>query len=45
MREEDQTYAQIAALFDVSRSVVWRSVNAPARAIGGSDRPARVGHR
>ncbi len=27
MREEDQTYAQIAALFGVSRSVVWRSVN------------------
>ena len=28
MREEEgQTYAQIAALFDVSRSVVWRSIN------------------
>ena len=27
MREEDKTYAQIAALFGVSRSVVWRAVN------------------
>lgn len=32
MREEEgQTYAQMAALFDVSRSVLWRSVNTPAR--------------
>ena len=27
MRENDKTYAQIAALSGVSRSVVWRSVN------------------
>ncbi len=39
MRDEGQTYAQIAALFDVSRSVVWRSVNQPVRAIAGSGRP------
>jgi putative DNA-invertase from lambdoid prophage Rac len=29
--EEGKTYAQLAALFRVSRSVVWRAVNAPAR--------------
>jgi len=41
MREEEsQTYAQIAALFDGSRSVVWRSVNTPVRATGGPDRRA-----
>ncbi len=46
MREEEgQTYAQIAALFDVSRSVVWRSVNQPVRAIAGSDRPIEAGHQ
>ncbi len=43
MREEEgQTYAQIAALFDVSRSVVWRSVNKLAGATGGSDRTAEA---
>ena len=29
--EEGKTYAQLAALFHVSRSVVWRAVNVPAR--------------
>ena len=29
--EEGKTYAQIAALFRVSRSVVWRAVNGPVR--------------
>jgi DNA invertase Pin-like site-specific DNA recombinase len=29
--EEGKTYAQLAALFRVSRSVVWRAVNDPVR--------------
>ena len=29
--EEGKTYAQLAALFRVSRSVVWRAVNSTAR--------------
>ncbi len=38
MREEDQTYAQIAALFGVSRSVVWRSVNMQSNSGGSTSR-------
>jgi DNA invertase Pin-like site-specific DNA recombinase len=38
MRGEDQTYAQIAALFGVSRSVVWRSVNTPTSTTSRADR-------
>ena len=29
--DEGKTYTQIAALFHVSRSVVWRAVNGTAR--------------
>ena len=29
--DEGQTYAQIAAMFRVSRSVAWRAVNGAAR--------------